>query len=294
MGRKVFNVCNYCIMIVTGLICLLPFINLLAISFSGQFAVNSNAVTFLPVDFNLKSYEFVMKNAMFIRAFGITVGRVLLGTTLNLAFMIPAAYALSKEKKEFKYRNLYVWFFIFTILIDPGLVPWYMTVKNSGIMNSIWALVLPDALPVFSMVVLMNFMRGLPKEMEEAAFIDGAGYLRTLVQVLLPVCAPSVATVALFAIVGHWNAWFDGLLFMNRTEYYPLQSYLQTVIINPEVFLNSQRSSGNAAIRELLNFVSARSSKAAQLFIGTLPILLIYPFLQKYFAAGLVMGSVKG
>lgn len=292
-GQKIFNVFNYAFMVLVGLICVLPFINLLAVSLSGQFAVNSNAVTFWPVDFTVKSYEFVLQNAAFARSLLVTLQRVILGVSVNMILIILTAYPLSKSRSKFKSRTIYAWFFIITILLDPGLVPWFMTVRNTGLIDSIWALILPDAVPVFSMIVLMNFMRGLPGELEEAASIDGAGHLRTLTRVILPVCIPSLATVALFAIVAHWNAWFDGMLFMNRTEHYPLQTYLQTVVVNPEVLLSSGRS-GSSAVRELMNFVSVRSTKAAQLFIGTLPILLIYPFLQRYFTTGLVMGSVKG
>ncbi len=294
MGRKVFVFFNTTILLLLAASCTLPFVNLLAVSLSDQYSVTANQVFFLPKNFNLKSYEFVLTSGSFLTAFGVTIKRVVLGVSLNMALIIPGAYVLSQEEHQFPMRRKYAWFFVFTILFGAGLVPWYMVVRETGIMNTIWALILPDAVPVFSMLVLMNYMRGLPKELSEAAFIDGAGHFRTLISVIVPLCKPAIATTVLFAIVGHWNAWFDGLLFMDRTENYPLQSYLQTIIISPEKFLASMRGSGSAQIKELLSFVSARSSRASQLFIAILPIMMVYPFLQKYFATGLTIGGVKG
>lgn len=293
-ARKIFNVCNIIILILLALTCLLPFLNLLAVSLSGQYAVNSNAVTFWPKDFNLKSYQFVLESGAFLRAFGITLKRVFLGVSVNLLMIIPTAYVLSQEESRFPMRRTYAWYFVITILFSAGLVPWYAIVRSTGLMNTIWALILPDAVPVFSVLVLMNYMKGIPLDLKDAAFIDGAGHVRTMVSVVLPLCKPSLATITLFAMVGHWNAWFDGLLFMNRTENYPLQSYLQTIVINPEQYLSKMRGSSSSTIRELLSYVSVRSSRAAQLFVAILPIMLVYPFLQKYFATGLTMGGVKG
>ncbi|TMY87285.1 carbohydrate ABC transporter permease, partial [Klebsiella pneumoniae] len=174
-----------------------------------------------------------------------------------------------------------------TMLFHGGLIPLYMTVKYTGIMNTLWALVLPNAVPVFNVVLLLNFFRGLPKELEEAAFMDGAGHWTTLWRVMVPLSAPALATITLFATVGHWNAWFDGLIFMNSPDNYPLQSYLQTVVINRDLSLVS--SSDLKALAE----VSDRTAKAAQIFLGALPILLVYPFLQRFFMKGIVLGSVK-
>ena len=146
---------------------------------------------------------------------------------------------------------------------------------------------------MFSMLVVMNYIRGLPKELEEAAFIDGAGHMQTLLHVVLPICKPTLATVALFSFFGHWNSWFDGMIYMNTIENYPLQSYLQTVVINPEAFFRNATNISQE-LATYLNHVNARTTNAAQLFLATVPILCVYPFLQKYFTTGLVMGSVKG
>lgn len=291
-SRKAFLVFVYLFLIITALVCILPFINLLAISFSDSTAVAGGDVKFLPIGFTLSSYEFVMKSKAFGKAFFISLERVALGLVVNMLLTILAAYPLSKEKTTFKWRGVYAWFFMVTMLFNAGLIPWYMVVKYTGLLDSIWALVIPGALPVFNMVVLLNFFRGLPKELEEAAFIDGAGHWTILWKIFVPLSKPSLATVALFCIVGHWNSWFDGLILMNKADHYPLQSYLQTIIINPEAFFQS--SVGKSDYRRILQYVNSRTAKAAQLFIANVPVLIVYPFLQKYFTAGLVVGSVKG
>ena len=234
LSRNIFLVGNFIFLLASGLICVLPFINLLAISMSDRFAVSSGRVGFWPVGFTLSSYSFILaRNDSFMRAFNVSLLRVLLGITINLALIVLVAYPLSKVKKDFRGRNVISWFFVVTILFNGGMIPSYMIVRYTGLIDNILALVLPGAIPVFSMLVVMNFFRGLPQELNEAAYIDGANHIQTLIQIVLPISKPTLATVGLFSIVGHWNAWFDGMLYMNQTTKYPLQSYLRTVIINP-------------------------------------------------------------
>ncbi len=292
-GRVVFLVCNYILLTLIALICVLPFVNLLAISFSNKTAVAANQVSFWPIGFNVAAYEFILNNRQFLTALGITVRRTVLGVAINLALMVLTAYPLSKSPQEFRLRTVFSWFFVVTILFNGGLIPTYMVVKYTHIMNTIWALVLPGAVQVFNMLVVMNYMRCLPHELQEAAYIDGAGHYKTLFQVILPVCKPTLATVTLFAFVGHWNSWYDGMIYMNTVDKYPLQTYLQTIVINPEAFFRNATNISEE-LGKFLNLVSARTTNAAQMFLAMIPILCIYPFLQKYFTTGLVMGSVKG
>jgi len=214
-----------------------------------------------------------------------------LGVSINMIIVILCAYPLSKSKGEFKQRGFYSWYFIITMLFVPSLVPSFVVVMNLRLMDTIWALVLPSALPVFSVIVMLNFFRNLPKELEESAAMDGAGHLRTLIQIVLPLSKPVIATIVLFSAVGHWNAWFDGIIYMNRPENYPLQSYLQTILINPATLIRDMQ--GDASLIAMLMHISNHTLRAAQLFIATIPILMLYPFLQKYFITGLVLGSVK-
>jgi putative aldouronate transport system permease protein len=291
--RRIFLVCNTVFILLVALICIAPFINLLAVSFSDKVAVAAGEVTFLPVGFTTISYKFITNTSKFTDSLLVSIKRTFIGVPVNLLLIILTAYPLSKSKEDFRARNVFSWFFVITILFNAGLIPTYMVVKSTGLMNSIWSLILPGAVPVFSMLVVMNYMRGLPKELLEAAYIDGAGHLQTLVKIVLPVSLPTIATVTLFAFVSHWNSWFDGMIYMNKVENYPLQTYLQTVVVNPEEFMrNNTDMSGN--LSKYLSMVSARTTGAAQMFLAMIPVLCIYPFLQKYFTTGLVMGSVKG
>jgi len=292
-SRKLFLVINYIVLTIVSLMCILPFINLLAISFSDKTAVAANAVSFWPVGFNTAAYEFILGNDQFLRALWISVQRTVLGVLVNIILIILTAYPLSKSTQDFRLRNVFSWFFVVTILFSGGLIPTYMVVKYTGLMDTIWALVLPGAMQVFNMLVVMNYMRSLPKELEEAAYIDGAGHFQTLFNVILPVCTPTLATVTLFSFVGHWNSWYDGMIYMNTVDKYPLQTYLQTIVINPEAFFRNATNI-SAELGNFLNLVSARTTNAAQLFLATIPILCVYPFLQKYFVSGITLGAVKG
>lgn len=204
--------------------------------------------------------------------------------------MVLTAYPLSKTKDKVAGRGIYMGFFVVTMLFNGGLIPNYLIVVKAGLIDSLWSLILPGALPVFSMIILMNFIRGLPEEIEESAIMDGASPMQVLIRIMLPLLKPALATVGLFSIVGHWNSWFDGIIYMNDTANYPLQSYLQTLLLSFEQIM--QRSSNDYT--QLLAMMNARTGRAAQLFLGAIPIIAAYPFLQKYFTTGLVLGSVKG
>jgi putative aldouronate transport system permease protein len=288
LGSKIFTIVNITILIILAILCLLPLVNVLAISFSSASAAATGEIKLWPVDFTLASYKYVLSKKEFIEALWISVKRLVLGVSVNMILTILAAYPLSRDKTRFRHRTIYTWFFIITILFNGGLIPSYMTLKSYGLLDSIWALVLPSGVPVFNVILLMNFFRELPLEIEEAAFIDGAGPWYSLWKIYLPLSKPALATLVLFSAVMHWNSWFDGLLFMNNPNHYPLQSYLQTVIINRDMSMMSA-----SALKDLAA-ISDRTTKAAQVFIGAIPILVVYPFLQRYFTKGLVLGSVKG
>jgi putative aldouronate transport system permease protein len=282
----VFSVFNHLFLIALSLLCILPLMHVLAVSFSGKSAATANIVNLWPVDFTLESYEKTINNPAFVRALFYSVYRTVLGTALGMAVIVFAGYALSKRNAAFRSRNAYMWFFVFTMLFSGGLVPGYILVTELHLINTIWALILPSALSVYNMILLMNFFRTIPAELEEAALIDGAGLFRILFNIHLPVSMPALATITLFTLVGHWNSWFDGLIYMMDTKKYPLATFLQTVVVQQDF----SKMSLNPQDMENL---SQRTVKAAQIFIGALPILLVYPFLQKYFVKGIVLGAVK-
>ena len=289
-GEKIFRVFNYSFIIITCLLCALPIVHLFAVSLSAAPYVVGGRVTFWPMGFTLEAYEFAFASGRFMQAFWVSIQRVFWGLLINMFLMITVAYPLSKATREFSARNYYMAFFAITMIFGGGLVPFFILIANMNMLDTIWSLVIPGGLPVFSMIILMNFIRSLPKELEEAAMIDGAGYFTILVLIILPVLKPALATVALFSFVHHWNEWMLGLIFMNDPANFPLQTFLQTMLTN---FTDLMRAMG-PEVRQLLARMNERTGRAAQLFLGLIPILVVYPFLQKYFTRGLVMGSVKG
>ncbi|MEI8093723.1 MAG: carbohydrate ABC transporter permease [Spirochaetales bacterium] len=266
-------------------------INVLAVSFSSSTAASAGIVTLWPVDFTLKSYQFALGKPEFIQSFVVSIQRLILGVAVNMLLTITCAYPLSKDKKTFRWRGPYLWFFFVTMVFSGGLIPWYMTIQTLGLGNSLWALILPGAVPVFNVILLLNFYRGVPKELEESAHMDGATIWQVLWKIIVPLSKPALATIALFSAVGHWNSWFDGLVLMNDPNNYPLQTYLQTVVVSRDMTLFQHATKEQL---EMLQSISDRTTKAAQIFIATLPILAAYPFLQRYFVKGLTLGAVKG
>jgi putative aldouronate transport system permease protein len=268
--------------------CILPLVNVLAISMSSSSAAAAGEVKLWPVDFTVASYKHALGKAEFMAAGLVSLQRVALGYVISIVVTVLTAFPLAKEKRSFGSRTVYAWFFIVTMMFHGGLIPSYMTIKALGMLDTMWALVLPGAISVFNVILLMNFFRNLPKEIEEAAYIDGAGHWRVLWSIYIPLSKPAIATITLFMVVGHWNSWFDGLIYMNSPANYPLQSYLQTIVIGNDPSM--------VPTNELLDAskISDRTFKAAQVFLAAFPVLVLYPFLQKYFMKGLVMGSVKG
>lgn len=287
-GRKVFRIVNAVVLTALALICLLPFVNVIAISFSNSFYVDSNQVYFWPKGWTTSAYTYILTRASFWTSFRTSILRVLLGGGLNLFFIILTAYPLSKSNDKLHFRNVYTWYFFITMLVSGGMIPNYLLIAKLGLRDSIWSLVLPGALPVFNLVLMLNFFRQVPTALEEAALIDGAGHLRTLVQIYLPVSLPAIATITLFCIVSHWNAWFDGMIYITTPSRVPMQTYLRSILIDMNV------ADMSADDYELYAMLANRTVKCSQIIVATIPILCVYPFLQRYFVSGIVLGSVKG
>jgi len=282
-GYKLFSWFNHAILIIAALSCFLPLLHLLAQSFSSKAAITGNLVSFWPVGFNTDAYTTTFNNSNFTGSMLISVMRTILGTAISMSILTTAGYALSKQ---FRGRNVLMWIFVFTMLFNGGLIPSYILVTSLGMKGTIWALVLPGAFGAYNLILLMNFFKTIPKALEEAAFIDGASFFVIFRSVYLPLSLPGLATVSLFIMVGHWNSWFDGLLYMSNPADYPLASFLQTVVVQSNAQSMAMSQSEVEAMAE-------QSIKAAQIFISTLPIILVYPFLQRYFVKGIVLGAVK-
>ena len=287
-GRKIFLFCNNTFLIIFAIACLLPFFNLLAISLSDAAAVDAGEVVFLPIGFNLSAYEYLFKQKEFWNAFWVSIERVVLGTSLSLIINILAAYPLSRPKKNLKGRIFYVSIFVVTMFFNGGLIPNYLLMKELNIYNTIWSLVLPTALNAWNMVLLINFFKEVPSELVEAAEMDGASQFQILFKVILPISLPALATVTLFTVVAHWNNWFDGSIYFNNGNV-PLQTYIYQMLDE----INYLSNSTNPADKELLANLPGKTLRSAQIFIAMIPIMLVYPFVQKYFIKGLTQGGVK-
>lgn len=289
--QKIYCVFNYIFLTIVGLICLLPMLNIIALSFSSRNMVNAGVVTFWPMGFTTRSYQYMIESSGLLNAAWVTVKRVVLGLLINLSMTVLVAYPLSKEKHIFRSRTFYVGFFLFAMIFNGGLIPTYLMINELRMIDSIWALILPNAVTMYYVLLMLNFFRGIPRGIEEAAIVDGAGWFTTLVKIYLPLSLPSLATITLFIIVGHWNEWFDGMIYNNKTMNYPLMTFLQFQIINFKTSdLRPEQLMADPSLAEL----NGRAIKSAAIVLCTLPILAFYPFLQRYFVSGIVMGSVKG
>ena len=288
--RIAFEVINYIIITFLTVSCIVPIINILAYSFSSSQAILENRVTLWPVDITLQAYNYVMSNSRFWVSLWVTLKRVVFGVLINVVMITLVAYPLSKSEAHFPARRYYVAFMLCVMLFHGGMMPTYFIVSKTGLIDTLWSLILPGAVPIFNCIVLMNFFRGVPEELEESALLDGANQMQILTRIYLPISKPSIATVTLFSLISHWNSWFDGLIYSNHTQNYPLQSYLQTVVVA------AAKSFEDMDVETMLNLMNVNKTnmQSAQIFISIVPLMLIYPFLQKYFTTGLTLGSVKG
>ncbi|MEO2212737.1 carbohydrate ABC transporter permease [Paenibacillus amylolyticus] len=280
-----FQLINNLVMIMLAVMCILPFLHVLSVSLSSSAAVSANQVTFWPIGLNLGSYSKALEDTQLLRSLWISVERTLLSVTLGLLVTSMAAYVLSKGggRNGIAGYKWFVGFFIVAMLFNGGMIPTYLVVTKIGLYNSIWALILPTMVNVFNIILIMNFFKALPKELEEAAFIDGAGHWKVYLRVMMPLSLPVMATVGLFTVVGEWNEWLSGQIYM-KPENVPLSTFLKAAISMPNIDIKNAEEAAK---------FNALSLNSAQIFIGALPILLIYPFLQKFFAKGIVIGAVK-
>lgn len=288
VGSRLFDAFNIVILTVVGASCLLPILHLAAVSLSEASAVGGGLVSLWPVRFTMASYEQLMQDTAFFRAAGVSVLRTVIGTVVNMMLTILVAYPMAQSPRRLKYRNPIMSFVIITMYFHAGLIPTYMVVRAVGLLNSFWALILPTAVPVWSVVILMNFFRSQPKALEEAGLIDGATPFQIMVRIAVPIARPALATLTLFAILKHWNTWFDGLIYLNRPSQYPLQTYLYGQIVNQNLVELLQQGA-----EDLIRFFNQETLRAAQIFLATIPIIVVYPFLQQHFVKGIVIGSVK-
>ena len=291
--RIAFNIFNYSFLGILAIICIIPFLHLLAVSFSSDEFTATGSVFLVPKGVTLQAYEYLIAKKEFFSALVISVLRTVSGTALSLVIIVLSAYPLSKTNGKFKGRTCVTWFFLITMFFSGGLFATYFLYKQLKLLNNFLVFILPGACDVWFILMLMNFFRGIPPALEEAALIDGAKQFTVLFKIYLPLALPSIATIILFTAIGQWNSWFDGIMFMNDPSDYPLQSYLYNMIISSDPTKQSNFTMTPEQLEAMKN-IGGKNLQASQIFLGLLPIALVFPFLQKYFISGITVGSVKG
>jgi len=280
-----FDVVNNALIVVIGLICLLPFLHVLAKSLSNQASVMGNKVTFYPIGMHLEAFRFVFAHTRFFEALQVTLFVTVIGTALSLTITILAAYPLSKP--EFKGRKPILLLYVFSMLFYGGIIPGYILMKGLGLLDTVWAMIVPLLVVPFNLFVCKTFFEGIPESVEESAKIDGATNLRILRSIVLPISLPVVATLGIFYAVGYWNNYFHPLIYISSIDLKPLQLFLFETIANTEELLQEQPDSVRLSM-------APEGFRAATVISSIVPILLVYPFLQRYFVTGMTLGSVKG
>jgi putative aldouronate transport system permease protein len=287
IGDRIFTYINYTLLILLCFTALYPFLYLLSVSFSPNNSLNLESLSLIPKEIDLSTYRKVLTNENIARGFISTFKRLALGTPLTIIATVIAAYPLSK--KYFPHRSFWTAIIVFTMFFGGGLIPTYLWMKQLGLMDNIWAITLPGMIATYNMIIVRNFFMALPESLEESARIDGANDLIILFNIIIPVSMPIIATIALWTMVGHWNAWFDSLIYIRDVKKQVLQVVLRAIVLE-----GTQEMMNMSTGLDDISSVSPDSLKAATIMVATIPILLVYPFLQKYFVKGIMVGSLKG
>lgn len=287
LGERVADGLNIALLIIIAGLMLLPFIHIFSVSFSSLQDVLQKKFILWPTNWAVDSYKAIFASDSFIRSIFVTIYITVVGTAVSLILTSTMAYGLTRKVLGQRVILLMV---IFTILFNAGMIPVYLVVKETGLMNTLWALIIPSAISSFNLIVIRQFFLSIPNELSEAALIDGASEIRTFWSIILPLSKPALATFGLFYAVGHWNKYFEGILYLNDAAKWPIQVVLRQIVIMNE----ATSALGSDVMLQLENQPPPVTIQMAAILVATLPILLVYPFLQKHFAKGVMIGSVKG
>ena len=287
MGDKIFTLVVYLILICAAIVTLFPFLDVVftSLTSSKELVENAKKVLAIPRHPTLQNYEYVLSGSSIFHAYGVTIFRTVVGTILNMIITVLTAYPLSK--KFLPGRSVIMQIFFFTMIFSGGMIPTYLVVKSYHLTNTIWALIIPGLLNVYNMIIMRTFFEGIPEDLEEAARIDGCSEWKALAKIILPISKPVLASVSLFYAVWHWNSFFDVVLYITERKLWPLQTLLR------EIVLTMSMAELNANMADVATPPSS-SVIAATVMVSVIPILLVYPFLQKYFVKGVMIGAVKG
>ncbi len=290
-GYRIFSVFNILLMILICLMIIFPLYYMIIVSISDGAAIMSGQVNFLPVGFSLRAYRAAFKDANFIKSYWNTVVITACGTTVNLLMTTLFAYPLSRS--DLMGRKLLMKIAVFTMFFTGGMIPSYMLVNSLGMNNTYWALILPGAINVYNATIMRTFFEGIPMDMTEAAYVDGANDVRILWQVILPLSKPILFTLLLFYAVGHWNGFFSALLYLSDKSTYPIQMFVRSVVFSGDTLAMSM-ASYNSSTEMGAEMLSEEGAKYAIILLSMVPILVVFPFVSRYFKSGVMIGAVKG
>ncbi|MBO4884879.1 MAG: carbohydrate ABC transporter permease [Clostridia bacterium] len=288
-SRIAFEWFNAVFLVALCVVMLYPFLNVVASSVSNNSAVSRGRVTFYPIGFNLEAYKAVVRYQHIWTGYKNTILYTVVGTAINLIMTIAGAYPLSR--KQFYGRGVFTFIVAFTMFFGGGLIPTYLVINAYGLLDTFWVMVIPGAISTYNMIIMRTFFQGIPVELEEAATIDGCNDIQTLWKVILPLSTASLMTIGMFYAVGHWNAWFNAVIYLRDSGRFPVQLWLRTIVLQNQV---RDIVEGSGAVDTEAENLVADTIKFAVIVVAVLPILCVYPFVQKYFVKGVMIGSVKG
>ncbi|WP_207953333.1 carbohydrate ABC transporter permease [Paenibacillus agricola] len=286
LGNRIFNAVNYSLLILVSCVAIIPFIYILAISFATPQEVAKGGLLLFPSEFTLGAYQYIFSTDTMTRGLLVSIYITVLGTFVNLLFTSLMAYPLARP--NLRGRRFLMLMILITMLFSGGMIPTYFVVKAFGMINTYWSLIIPTAISAFNLIVLKNFFQQIPDSLEDSAKIDGCNDLGILFRIVLPLSMPAMATFGLFYAVGHWNTFFNAVMYINDSEKFPVQIILRQIV------LLSQDQIGDSTSQQDPTDYMPQTIRMAAIVVATIPILLIYPFLQKHFAKGVMLGSVKG
>lgn len=291
ISSKVLTFLVHTVMLIVIIVTLYPVLHICASSFSSASANDRGIVGILPKEFNLDAYKMIWEARLVPKSLINSVIYTVMGTIVNLSLTGSLAYALSR--KNLALRGLYTWIVIIPMYFSGGLIPAFLLVRNLHLYNTIWALILPGAISVTNLIIMRSFFQNIPQELEESALIDGANDFVIFWNIILPLSKAAICTIGLYYAVGHWNSWFSSMVYLKDTDKYPLQMILRQVVIQTSSIQEAAQTGDTSAMGNL-GLVNVTAVKYATLFISIFPMLIIYPFLQKYFMKGVMLGSLKG
>ena len=288
--RITFEIFNISFMVLLSVIMLYPFLYVASASVSSNSSILAGRVGIIPDTIDLKAYTAVFKYKQVWNSYRNTLFYTSFGTAINLVLTILAAYPLSR--KDFYGKSLFSFMIAFTMLFGGGLIPTFLVVRDLGMFNTIWAILLPGAIGTMNVIIMRTFFQGIPDSLEEAATIDGCTDMQVLVKIILPLSTASLMTIGMFYAVGHWNSWFDSMIYLRDNTKHPLQLVLRSIVLQNQINDLVSEKAGTS-IEDGTNLI-AESVKYAVIMVAVIPILCVYPFIQKYFVKGVMIGSIKG